>query len=225
MFQEDIFKGRNIFITGGGTGLGRSMALRFAELGAGIFLAGRRSPTTGANLRRHSGQRGAGGVCDVRRARFPGGGIGCGGRGNGTRRNRHAGQQRRRQLHGPNGKAFAECVCGGDRNRAAGNVSLHAGAGTKMDRRGAAGQHPEHCDHLCGGELRIGICDPIGVRESRGAGHDAFAGRGMGAASHPSECHCARTVSDRRSVVAADAFTGIRATRPGTASDEAFWAA
>jgi NAD(P)-dependent dehydrogenase (short-subunit alcohol dehydrogenase family) len=42
MFREDIFKGRNIFITGGGTGLGRSMALRFAELGAGIFLVGRR---------------------------------------------------------------------------------------------------------------------------------------------------------------------------------------
>ena len=42
MFQSDLFKGRTILITGGGTGLGRSMALRFAELGANIFLAGRR---------------------------------------------------------------------------------------------------------------------------------------------------------------------------------------
>jgi NAD(P)-dependent dehydrogenase (short-subunit alcohol dehydrogenase family) len=42
MFQSDLLKGRSILITGGGTGLGRSMALRFAELGANIFLAGRR---------------------------------------------------------------------------------------------------------------------------------------------------------------------------------------
>lgn len=42
MFQSDLFKGRTILITGGGTGLGRSMGLRFAELGANIFLAGRR---------------------------------------------------------------------------------------------------------------------------------------------------------------------------------------
>jgi NAD(P)-dependent dehydrogenase (short-subunit alcohol dehydrogenase family) len=42
MFQSDLLKGRTILITGGGTGLGRSMALRFAELGANIFLGGRR---------------------------------------------------------------------------------------------------------------------------------------------------------------------------------------
>src|SRR5205807_2550116 len=35
-------KGRAIFLTGGGTGLGRSMALRFSELGARLFLVGRR---------------------------------------------------------------------------------------------------------------------------------------------------------------------------------------
>jgi NAD(P)-dependent dehydrogenase (short-subunit alcohol dehydrogenase family) len=43
MFQSDLLKGRTILITGGGTGLGRSMALRFAELGANIFLVGRRA--------------------------------------------------------------------------------------------------------------------------------------------------------------------------------------
>jgi NAD(P)-dependent dehydrogenase (short-subunit alcohol dehydrogenase family) len=42
MFQPDLLKGRAILITGGGTGLGRSMALRFAELGAKIFLTARR---------------------------------------------------------------------------------------------------------------------------------------------------------------------------------------
>lgn len=42
MFQSDLLKGRTVFLTGGGTGLGRSMAIRFAELGANLFLVGRR---------------------------------------------------------------------------------------------------------------------------------------------------------------------------------------
>src|SRR5579863_2918530 len=42
MFQPNLLKGRTILITGGGTGLGRAMALRFAELGANLFLIGRR---------------------------------------------------------------------------------------------------------------------------------------------------------------------------------------
>ncbi len=42
MFQNDLLNGRAIFLTGGGTGLGRAMALRFAELGARMFLVGRR---------------------------------------------------------------------------------------------------------------------------------------------------------------------------------------
>ena len=42
MFRTDLLKGRTILITGGGTGLGRSMALRFGELGANIFLVARR---------------------------------------------------------------------------------------------------------------------------------------------------------------------------------------
>jgi len=42
MFQKDLLKGRAIFITGGGSGLGRSMALRFSGLGAHLFVVGRR---------------------------------------------------------------------------------------------------------------------------------------------------------------------------------------
>jgi len=42
MFREDLLKGRAIFVSGGGTGLGRSMALRFAGLGARMFVVGRR---------------------------------------------------------------------------------------------------------------------------------------------------------------------------------------
>jgi len=42
VFQPDMLKDRTIFLTGGGTGLGRSMALHFALLGARVFLVGRR---------------------------------------------------------------------------------------------------------------------------------------------------------------------------------------
>lgn len=42
MFSNDLLKGKRILITGGGTGLGREMATRFAELGADLYLCGRR---------------------------------------------------------------------------------------------------------------------------------------------------------------------------------------
>ena len=42
MFQSDLLKSKSIFLTGGGTGLGRSMALHFASLGARLFIIGRR---------------------------------------------------------------------------------------------------------------------------------------------------------------------------------------
>ena len=42
MFEKNLLMGRSILVTGGGTGLGRSMALRFAELGAKLHISGRR---------------------------------------------------------------------------------------------------------------------------------------------------------------------------------------
>src|ERR1700690_1384286 len=68
MFQSDLLKSRNILITGGGTGLGRSMALRFAELGASIFLLGRREDPlkeTSADIRA-KGARASYALADVR---------------------------------------------------------------------------------------------------------------------------------------------------------------
>jgi NAD(P)-dependent dehydrogenase (short-subunit alcohol dehydrogenase family) len=41
MFRDRIFEGRTAVITGGGTGLGRAFALRFAELGARVVIASR----------------------------------------------------------------------------------------------------------------------------------------------------------------------------------------
>ena len=68
MFQSDLLKGRAIFLTGGGSGLGRSMALHFSGLGARLFLIGRREEPlkdTCAEIHRLGGTA-AFATCDVR---------------------------------------------------------------------------------------------------------------------------------------------------------------
>ncbi len=42
-FHPDLLADQHVVVTGGGTGLGRAMALRFAELGAAVTINGRRS--------------------------------------------------------------------------------------------------------------------------------------------------------------------------------------
>ncbi len=42
MFRTDLLKSKRILITGGGTGLGKGMAARFLELGATVYICGRR---------------------------------------------------------------------------------------------------------------------------------------------------------------------------------------
>jgi len=42
MFKDHLLKGKRILITGGGTGLGREIAARYLELGAELWIAGRR---------------------------------------------------------------------------------------------------------------------------------------------------------------------------------------
>ena len=68
MFQADLLKGRAIFLTGGGTGLGRSMAIHFSQLGARLFLVGRREQPLKevcAEIHKNGGAA-AYGLCDVR---------------------------------------------------------------------------------------------------------------------------------------------------------------
>jgi NAD(P)-dependent dehydrogenase (short-subunit alcohol dehydrogenase family) len=42
MFRTDLLKNKRILITGGGTGLGKGMAEQFLELGADVYICGRR---------------------------------------------------------------------------------------------------------------------------------------------------------------------------------------
>lgn len=68
MFEKNLLAGRTILITGGGSGLGRSMALRLAGLGAKIFVAGRREEPLRETCATISAAGGAAAhaACDVR---------------------------------------------------------------------------------------------------------------------------------------------------------------
>lgn len=69
MFQSDLLENKRILITGGGTGLGKAMARRFLELGATVYICGRRKQVLAdAEAELHSATGGAvhGLACDVR---------------------------------------------------------------------------------------------------------------------------------------------------------------
>jgi NAD(P)-dependent dehydrogenase (short-subunit alcohol dehydrogenase family) len=58
MFTSDLLKSKRILITGGGTGIGRAMAERFLQLGATVYICGRRKDViekTAAELRAATG--------------------------------------------------------------------------------------------------------------------------------------------------------------------------
>jgi NAD(P)-dependent dehydrogenase (short-subunit alcohol dehydrogenase family) len=71
MFQSDLLAGKRILITGGGTGLGKSMGRRFLELGAALAICGRRQEvleTAAAEHRAATGGEVTTAICDVRDA-------------------------------------------------------------------------------------------------------------------------------------------------------------
>ena len=61
MFKEGVLKGKRILITGGGTGLGKEIAAKYVELGAELWICGRRggvleetAKSLGGNVRTHA---------------------------------------------------------------------------------------------------------------------------------------------------------------------------
>ncbi|MFT4100844.1 MAG: SDR family NAD(P)-dependent oxidoreductase, partial [Burkholderiaceae bacterium] len=71
MFESGLLRGKRVLITGGGSGLGRSMGRRFAELGASLTICGRRPDVleqTAGELRAELGAEVATRVCDIRQA-------------------------------------------------------------------------------------------------------------------------------------------------------------
>jgi len=69
VFQKNLLAGKRILITGGATGLGKSMAQRFLELGATLYICGRREQVlseASEELRKATGGNIKTFVCDVR---------------------------------------------------------------------------------------------------------------------------------------------------------------
>ena len=69
MFQPNLLRHKRILITGGGTGLGKAMARRFLELGATVYICGRRQPVlseTEAELSRVAPDKIRSFPCDIR---------------------------------------------------------------------------------------------------------------------------------------------------------------
>ncbi|ABF39339.1 short-chain dehydrogenase/reductase SDR [Candidatus Koribacter versatilis Ellin345] len=69
MFAKDLLQGKRALITGGGTGLGKAMARRFLELGATVYICGRREEVlrgTCEELTSATGGEIHGIPCDVR---------------------------------------------------------------------------------------------------------------------------------------------------------------
>ena len=71
MFRHDLLQGKRILITGGGTGLGKGMAQHFLELGATVYICGRRKEIL-AETEAELGRATKGAIhsrpCDVRNA-------------------------------------------------------------------------------------------------------------------------------------------------------------
>ncbi len=69
MYAADLLKDQRILVTGGGTGLGKSMAHRFLELGAKVVICGRREAVlreTKAEFDGEFGERTSIQACDIR---------------------------------------------------------------------------------------------------------------------------------------------------------------
>ena len=68
MFDKKLLKGKNIVVTGGGTGLGKSMAERFSDLGANLVLTSRKEKVINDTAKefRKRRKKAIPIVCDVR---------------------------------------------------------------------------------------------------------------------------------------------------------------
>ena len=69
MFHDGLLKGKRILVTGGGTGLGEVMADAYAQLGATVYICGRRAGVVEETAKRIASETGAtvkGLACDIR---------------------------------------------------------------------------------------------------------------------------------------------------------------
>jgi NAD(P)-dependent dehydrogenase (short-subunit alcohol dehydrogenase family) len=161
MFQKDLLQGKRILITGGGTGLGKAAAQRFLELGAEVYICGRRQEVLAATeqeLRERTGGKIHSHPCDVRDAAAVEEMI-AGIWAEGSARCAH--EQRGGKFSGAHRRTFARRVSVGDWHCPDGHAAHHHGlraalAGGRARRRRAERDHHLHDDGLgvCGAHRR-----------------------------------------------------------------------
>ena len=196
MFNEQLLAGRRILVTGGGTGLGKSMAARFLELGAEVHICGRRKSVcdeTATELMDLYGGRVTSHGVDIRNALavdemietiFTDGPLT-------DLINNAAGNfiSRTEDLSPRGFDAVANIVMHGT------FYVTHA-----VGRRWIAAQAARQCgvDHRHLGAQRQPLCGAVGDEQIRDPRHDHVAGDRMGPLRHPAQHHRARRNSDRR---------------------------
>ena len=133
-FRPDLLAGKTTIITGGGSGLGRSMALRMAGLGASVAVLGRRPAPLEETAREIREKGGRGGRGALRHPR-PGSGPLRGGRGGaGAGPREPAREQRGGELPGGIGGPLAQRLQLRRADRALRHLPLHARGGPPPHR-------------------------------------------------------------------------------------------
>ena len=215
MFKDQLLAGRRILVTGGGTGLGKSMAAQFLELGAEVHICGRRkivcdeTATELMDLWRPRGEpRRRHPQCDGRRRDD---------RGDLDRRPPdRPRQQRRRQFHLAHGRTFAARFRCGRQHRDARHVLCHACGRPSLDRRQAPRQRG--VDHRDLGAQRLALCGAVGDEQVGDPRHDDVARDRMGPLRHPPEHDRARRDPDRRHEQADQARRRARRAHQGAST-------
>ena len=171
MLVDGSFEGKVALVTGGGSGMGRAMALEFARLGAAVVVAGRRPEPLEETvaLIADAGGRAVAEPTDVRDPEQVDAMV--------ARRRRAAGaagrarQQRRRQLRREGRGALAERLARGDLDRARRRLPVRE-RGRSADDRPGRGRRDRERDRKLRLDRRAGH-RALSGREGRAAGHDA----------------------------------------------------
>ena len=204
MFQPDLLKDKVVVITGGGTGLGRSMGERFLQLGAKLAITSRRDEVlrqAAAEMTAAHGGEVFAVTCDVRDPEAVDHMIAAVWEhydGIDVLVNNAAGN-----FASPTERLSHRAVDSVLGIVLHGTVLLHAGAGQTLDRGGTRRPRAQHRHHLR--RDRLGLRRAIGRGQGGRAGDDAFAGRRVGEVRHHAERHRARPLPHAGRMGAADA--------------------
>ncbi len=209
MFRPDLLKKKRILITGGGTGLGKGMARRFLELGATVYICGRREEV----LKQTAAELSANGTihavpCDVRNLEAVESmidSIWTGGPLDVLVNNAAGNFIARTEELSPRAFDIRH------RHRAHGHAARHHGMRTPLAQVHPFRHCPQHLRHLRA--RGVGLCRPLRRLQSwSGSSHPQPRGR-VGQSRNPHERHRAWPNSHARRILPSSAAPRTRKAR------------